>query len=81
MSINPFVLNVLCDTHQPKLNHSKCKYLSHDVLLPSQLHCFARLCSKVSDFNKRSQSLTAKLLVQGGISEPVFYGDLVYKFK
>ena len=76
---------------------------------------FARVCSKVDDFNNRNLFLTAKLLKQGnryhkirkaffkfyhrhselivkynmglktllqdGISEPICYGDLVYKFK
>ena len=81
----------------------------------SQLIRFARVSSRVVDFNARIKSLTAKLLQQGyryhklrktfskfyrrhyelvskfnvglktllhqGLSEPEFYGDLVYKFK
>ena len=87
---------------------SYCVYIS-------QLIRFARVCSKVDDFNNRNLFLTAKLLKQGypyhkirkafsefyhrhsefivkyniglktllqqGISEPIFYGDLVYKYK
>ena len=68
---------------------------SHGVYI-SQLIRFARVCSHVADFNARNKSLTAKLLQQGyryhklrktsskfyqGLSEPEFYGDLVYKFK
>ena len=81
----------------------------------SQLIRFARVCSRVDDFNTRNKCLTAKLLKLGyryhklrkafskfyrrhyelsskfnvglksllrqGLSEPEFYGDLVYKFK
>ena len=81
----------------------------------SQLICFARASSHVTDFNNRSKFLTAKLLKQGywyyklrkaffklyrrhfeliekyhvslkklmqqGICNSEFYGDLVYKFK
>ena len=81
----------------------------------SQLIRFARVCSKVDEFNTRNKCLTAELLKQGyryhklrqafskfyrqhyeliskfnvilksllhqGLSEPEFYGDLVYKFK
>ena len=81
----------------------------------SQLSRFARVSSRVADFNARNKSLTAKLLQQGyrchklrktfskfyrqhyelvskvniglktllhqGLSEPEFYGDLVYRFK
>ena len=81
----------------------------------SQLIRFARVCSKVDDFNNKNLFLTAKLLKRGyryhkirkafsknyhrhselivkyitglktllqqGISEPIFYGDLVYIFK
>ena len=85
----------------------------HVVLL--QLIRFARVCSRVDDFNTRNKCLTAKLLNQvyryhklrkafskfyrrhyeliskfnvglksllhQGLSEPKFYGDLVYKYK
>ena len=37
------------------------------------------MCSNVDDFNNRN--LFLKTLLQQGISEPIFYGDLVYKFK
>ena len=81
----------------------------------SQLICFARASSHVTDFNNSNKFLTAKLLKQGyryhilrkafskfyrrhfelieknhvslkklmqqGICNPEFYGDLVYKFK
>ena len=81
----------------------------------SQLICFARASSSVSNFNCRIKALTAKLLRQGyryhklrktfskfyrrhsglvekynvslrkllqhGISEPEFYGDLVYRIR
>ena len=80
----------------------------------SQLIRFARVCSKVDDFNNKNLFLTANLLkqsyryhkrkafskfyhrhselivkyniglntlLQQGISEPIVYGDLVYKFK
>ena len=81
----------------------------------SQLICFARASSHVTDFNNRNKFLTDRLLKQGyryhklrkafskfyrrlfeliekyhvslkklmqqGISNPEFYGDLVYKFK
>ena len=81
----------------------------------SQLIRFARVSSRVADFNARNKGLTAKLLQQGyqyhklqetfskfhrrhyelvskfnvgfkillhqGLSEPEFYGDLVYKLK
>ena len=81
----------------------------------SQLICFARVSSHVTDFNNRNKFLTAKLLkqcfryhkvrkavskfycrhfeliekyhvslkklMQQGICNPEFYGDLVYKFK
>ena len=48
-----------------------------------QLIRFVRICSHVDDFNTRKKCFTAKLLKQGhqGISEPEFYGDLVYKYK
>ena len=80
-----------------------------------QLIRFARVCSRVDDFNTHNKYLTAKLLKQGyrnhklrkvfsyfyhrhyeliskfnvglksllhqGLSEPEFYGDLVYKLK
>ena len=46
----------------------------------SQLIRSARVCSYVDDFKKRNLSLTAKLLKQG-ISESIFYGNLVYKCK
>ena len=83
--------------------------------MESQLICFARTSSYVSDFNIRNKLLTQKLLKQGyqyhkicktfskfyrgnydliskfqvglkclmrqGLSEPEFYGDLVYKLK
>ena len=85
------------------------------VVYISQLICFARAPSHVSDFNTRNKLLTQKLLKQGyryhklcktfsklyrryydliskfqiglksplrqGLSEPEFYGDLVYKLK
>ena len=69
----------------------------------SQLICFARASSNVSDFNCRNKALTANLLKQGyrnhrlrkafskccrlgkllqqGISESEFYGDLVYRIR
>ena len=57
----------------------------------SQLIRFARASSYVVDFNTRNKLLTQKLLKQGyrylksllrqGLSEPDFYGDLVYKLK
>ena len=81
----------------------------------SQLIRFARVSSRVADFNARNKSLTANFIQQGyryhklrktfskfyrrhyeyvskfnvglktllhqGLSEPEFYGDLVYKFK
>ena len=63
----------------------------------SQLIRFARVSSHVDDSNTRNKVLTAKLLRQGyryhkynvglktlllqGLSEPEFYGDLVYKFR
>ena len=62
----------------------------------SQLIRFARASSYVADFNTRNKLLTQKLLKQGyryhklhktfsllrqGLSEPDFYGDLVYKLK
>ena len=61
----------------------------------SQLIRFARVCSNVDDFNSRNLFVTAKTLrancfkyyiglktlLQQGISEPIFYGELVYKFK
>ena len=81
----------------------------------SQLIRFARVSSRVTDFNTRNKLLTAKLLnqdyrfhklrkafskfyrrhsdlvskfnvelkslLQQGLSEPEFYGDLVYKFR
>ena len=45
----------------------------------SQLIRFARVSSHVVDFNARNKSL--KTLLHQGLSEPEFYGDLVYKFK
>ena len=51
----------------------------------SQLIRFARASSYVADFNTRNKLLTQNLLKQGyryqGLSEPDFYGDLVYKLK
>ena len=74
----------------------------------SQLICFARASSHVSDFNTHNKLLTQKLLklcktfskfyrwyydliskfqiglkslLHQGLSEPEFYGDLVYKLK
>ena len=81
----------------------------------SQLICFARASSHVTDFNTRNKLLTQKLLKQGyryhkfrkifsqfyrryydliskfqvglksllrqGLSEPEFYGDLMYNMK
>ena len=41
----------------------------------SQLIRFARVSSYVTDFNTRNKLLAAKL------SEPEFYGDLVYRFR
>ena len=57
----------------------------------SQLIRFARVCSNVGDFNDRKlhrhsdlivkYNIGLKTLLQQGISEPLFYGDLFYKFK
>ena len=45
----------------------------------SQLIRFARVCNHVTDFNAPNVGL--KTLLSEGLSEPEFYGDLVYKFK
>ena len=51
----------------------------------SQLIRFARASGYVADFNTCNKLLTQNLLIQGyryrGLSEPDFYGDLVYKLK
>ena len=55
----------------------------------SQLIRFARVCSNVDDFNNRNvhselivkYNIELATLLQQGISEPIFYGNLVYKFK
>ena len=55
----------------------------------SQLIRFARVCSNVDDFNNRNvhselivkYNIELATLLQQGISEPIFYGILVYKFK
>ena len=53
----------------------------------SRLIRFARVCCNVSKFYQRHSELIVKYniwlktLLQQGISEPIFYGDLVYKFK
>ena len=55
----------------------------------SQLIRSARVCSNVDDFNNRNvhselivkYNIELATLLQQGISEPIFYGNLVYKFK
>ena len=48
----------------------------------SQLIWFVRVCSNVGDFTTATQyNIGLRTLLQPSISEPVFYGDLVYKFK
>ena len=97
----------------PFLDGDVPQHPSYGVYI-SQLICFARASSHVTDFNNRNKFLTAKLLKQGyryhklrkafskfhrrnfeliekynvslkklmqhGICNPEFYGDLVYKF-
>ena len=73
----------------PFLDGDVPRSVSYGVYI-SQLIRFARVSSHVDDFNTRNKVLTAKLLKQGyryhtlplqGLSEPEFYGDLVYKFR
>ena len=98
----------------PFLDGDVPRLTSYGVYI-SQLIRFARVSSRVDDFNSRNKVLTAKLLRQGyryhkirkafskfyrrhfdivskynvglktllleGLSEPEFYGDLVYKFR
>ena len=48
----------------------------------SQLIWFVRVCSNAGDFTTATQyNIGLRTLLQQGILEPVFYGDLVYKFK
>ena len=120
---NGFVLSKIYDkrddfdfdiVHFPFLDGEVLRSTSYGVYI-SQLIRFARMSSRVADFNARNKNLTAKLLHQGywyhklrktfskfyrrhyelvsefnvglktllhqGLSEPEFYGDLVYKFK
>ena len=68
----------------PSLDGDVPRSTSYGVYI-SQLIRFARASSYVADFNTRNKSLTQNLLKQGyryqGLSEPDFYGDLVYKLK
>ena len=120
---NGFVLSKIYDKRDdfdfdivnfPFLDCDVSRRPSYGVYI-SQLIRFARVCSRVDDFNTRNKCLTAKLLKLGyryhklrkafsefyrrhyelsskfnvglksllrqGLSEPEFYGDLVYKFK
>ena len=45
-----------------------------------QLIRFAKVCSNADDLIVK-YNIGLKTLLQQGISEPIFYGDLVYKFK
>ena len=68
----------------PSLDSDVPRSTSYGVYI-SQLIRFARASSYVVDFNTRNKLLTQNLLKQGyryqGLSEPDFYGDLVYKLK
>ena len=68
----------------PSLDGDVPRSTSYGVYI-SQLIRFARACSYVADFNTRNQLFTQNLLKQGyryqGLSEPDFYGDLVYELK
>ena len=120
---NGFVSSGICDKRDdfdfdvvnfPFLDGYNPRSASYRVCI-SRLVRFARVSSRVADFNARNKSLTAKLLQLGyryhklrktfskfyrrhyelvskfnvglktlfhqGLSEPEFYGDLVYKFK
>ena len=46
----------------------------------SQFSCFKDICNFHSELIVK-YNIGLKTLLQQGISEPIFYGDLVYKFK
>ena len=59
------------------------------MLLTSRLaiNCYQKLCKTFSKFYRRYYDLISKFqvglksLLRHGLSEPEFYGDLVYKLK
>ena len=63
---------------QPEVLHFLPIYFPHIVSISGKPYLFSweRLDSK-----KFNLCVGLKTLLQQGISEPIFYGDLIYKFK
>ena len=72
-------------------NHYQVQHITYEIVLTKRVLCLLCLCSGLrktfSKFYCRHYELISKfnvglkMLLHEGLSEPEFYGDLVYKFK